>query len=88
MHFFLPTTTLSENLIGQRHTRARVIRLDVERFDLAILNDDGVALGSVASEDGGSVEGKVQGLCESSGGIGEETDRGGRFKVLSAEFKG
>jgi len=59
----------------------------VERLDLAVLDNDGVALGAVASEDGGSVEGKVQGLGESSGGVGEEADWGGRFKVLFVEFE-
>ena len=54
----------------------------MEGLDLAILDDDAVALGSVASEDGGSVKGEVQGLCEPSGGIGEEADGGGRFEIL------
>lgn len=43
-------------------------------LDLAVLDDEGVTLATVVSEDGGCVEVEVEGLCEGAVGVCEETD--------------
>lgn len=42
--------------------------------NLAVLNDEGVALAPGAAKDGGAVEVELQGLGEGRGGVTEEAD--------------
>lgn len=46
----------------------------MDALDLAVLDDEGVALGAHAAEDGRGVEAQVQGLGELAGGVGQEAD--------------
>lgn len=55
---------LSQNLIGQGHSGTSVIRLDGNLGDFAVLDNDGVALGTVVAKDGLAVEGEVESLGE------------------------
>jgi hypothetical protein len=43
-------------------------------FHDAVFDNEGVALAAVAAEDGGAVEGEVEGVSEGEGGVGEEAD--------------
>jgi hypothetical protein len=55
-------------------THAGVVGLDVGLLDLAILNDQGVALAAVVAEDGGGIEVEVESLGEFAVGVGKEAD--------------
>lgn len=46
----------------------------MDRLDLAVLDQDGVALGAVLAEDGGRVEGHAQLLGEFGVWVAEEAD--------------
>lgn len=64
-----------ENVVGQRNRSARVVRLDVDGGDLAVLNHDCVALGPLAAkDDGGVAKAHVHGLGEGAGRVGQEAD--------------
>lgn len=57
------------------HTVNRgVVRLDVSRLDLAIFNDEGVALATVVAEDRRAIEGEVEILGESTRWVCQEAD--------------
>jgi hypothetical protein len=43
-------------------------------LDLAVLNDQGVALAAVVAEDGGGIEVEVEGFGELAVGVGKETN--------------
>jgi hypothetical protein len=55
-------------------THASVVGLNVGLLDLAVLNDQGVALAAVVAEDGGGIEVEVEGLGELAVGVGKEAD--------------
>ena len=46
-------------------------------LDLAVLDDEGVALAADAAEDGGGVKGQVEGFGELGGWVAEEADLDG-----------
>lgn len=59
---------------GKLTTHASVVGLDVGLLDLAILNDQGVALAAVVTENGGGIEVEVESLGEGAVGVSEEAD--------------
>lgn len=59
---------------GKLTTHASVVGLDVGLLDLAILNDQGVALAAVVTENGGGIEVEVESLGEGAIGVSEEAD--------------
>jgi len=67
-------SSLAQHMLRQRHRCARVVRLDVDRGDLAILDQERITLGTVATKDCAAVKGQIERSGELSGGISEETD--------------
>jgi hypothetical protein len=59
-----------------RTADAGVIRLDVGLGDASVLDDEGVPLATIAAEDGGPVEGEVQGRGELGGRVAQEAKLG------------
>ena len=59
---------------GKLTTHASVVGLDVGLLDLAILNDQGVALAAVVTENRGGIEVEVESLGEGAVGVSEEAD--------------
>jgi hypothetical protein len=55
-----------------RTADAGVIRLDVGLGDASVLDDEGVPLATITAEDGGPVEGEVQGRGELGGRVAQE----------------
>lgn len=55
-------------------THASVVGLNVGLLDLAVLDDQGVALAAVVAENGGGIEVEVKSLGELAVGVGKETD--------------
>lgn len=53
---------------------AGVVRLNMSRLDLAVLNHEGITLAAVVSEDGLGIKFEVQGPGELAGGVTEEAD--------------
>lgn len=87
-------SSLTQDLVGQRHSSTSVIRLDGNLGDLAVLDNHGIALGTVVAKDGLAVEGEVESLGERSRGVGEEADlftvrvRGGRKWMATIVING
>lgn len=54
--------------------KAGVVGLDVGLGDLAVLDDESVALTAGVAEDGGTVEGQVEGRSQLAVRVGEEAD--------------
>jgi hypothetical protein len=48
-----------------------VVGLNVRRLDLAVLDDEGVALAAVVAEDGLGIKVQVKGLGEAASGVTE-----------------
>jgi hypothetical protein len=65
---------LTEDSKKRLTTHASVVGLNVGLLDLAVLNDQGVALAAVVAEDGGGIEVEVESLGELAVGVGKETD--------------
>lgn len=55
-------------------THAGVVGLNVGLLDLAVLNDQGVALAAVVAEDGSGIEVEIESLGELAVRVGKETD--------------
>lgn len=73
-HHHVSPSSLTQDLVGQRYSSTSVIRLDSNLSDLAVLDNHGIALGTVVAKDGLAVEGKVQRLGEGTRGVGEEAN--------------
>ena len=59
----------------QNHTvKSGVVGLDVSLSHLAVLDDKSVTLAAGIAEDGGTVEGQVEGRCELAVRVGKEAD--------------
>lgn len=65
---------LAEDVFSKRHAGARVVGLDGNRLDPALLDHDGIALGPLPAEDGRAVKGHVEHLGELARGVREEAD--------------
>lgn len=64
----------TEHLLDSRGVDAGVVGLNVRLLDLAILNDESIALRARLAEDRGALEGKVQGLRELGLRVREEAN--------------
>lgn len=69
-----------------------VVRLDVNRLDFAVLNDQSVTLATIVAEDRSAIEGEVEALGELTRGIAQKADlclwvNFDRLMVLSEEGK-
>lgn len=70
----------AERIWKKKHLRreltiqAGVVGLDVGLGDLAVLDDESVALTAGVAEDGGTVEGQVEGRSQLAVRVGEEAD--------------
>jgi hypothetical protein len=51
-------------------------------FDGAVVNDKSISLRTIASEDGGAVEGEVKCLCEAKAGVSQEADLPSQHQIL------
>lgn len=63
-----------KDLVHSTLAHSGVVWLDVNRLDLAIFHQQGVALGADVAEEGGGVEAQVEGVGEGAAGVGEEVD--------------
>lgn len=53
---------------------ASVVRLDMNLLDLAVLRDQRIALAALVAENGGAIEGQVEGLGELARGVAQEAN--------------
>lgn len=67
------STSCETNIIKLTIDRG-VIWLNVDTLDLAILNNKGITLAALISEEWGGVKEQIEGLGESTGGIGQEVE--------------
>ena len=71
-------TKVSENVSAygswQLTTHASVVGLNVSLLDLAVLDDQGVALAAVVAENGSGIEVEIESLGELAVGVGKEAD--------------
>lgn len=65
---------LSKDLLGGGHVETGVVGLHESLLNLAVLDQQGVALAAVVSEDGGAIEGDIERLGELAGGVAQEAD--------------
>lgn len=64
-------------MIAGLTSNTSIVWLDVDIFDSAALNSDGIALAAVLAEDLGTVKFGVQGSGEGTRWVGKETDAAG-----------
>jgi len=64
----------AKDIFGQGNAGASVVRLNIRRGDLAVLNDKGVPFRPVASKDGRAIKVEVEGLGEGGRRVCEEAD--------------
>lgn len=57
-----------------RTVETGVVGLHESLLNLAVLDQQGVALAAVVSEDGGAIEGNIERLGELAGGVAQEAD--------------
>lgn len=57
-----------------RTVETGVVGLHESLLNLAVLDQQGVALAAVVSEDGGAIEGDIERLGELAGGVAQEAD--------------
>lgn len=61
-------------LSGKHTIHTSVVWLNMSGLDLSVLDDQGVTLGTILTEDCGALEGELEILGELAGRIAEETD--------------
>lgn len=70
------TRVLSTGFPQRLTVHARVVWLDMGLLDLAVLDQQGIALAALIAKDGTAVEREVQGFGEGASRVGNEADLG------------
>ena len=65
---------LSKNLLGGRDVKTSIVRLNMHRSDLAILNFQNIALATWSTKDCSSIKGEVESFSEFCGWVTKEAD--------------